>query len=138
MVFDEVDTERGRNLGKQSRKDIAVAFEQLVASGQIRDAYDKYVSADYRHHNPWFKGDRESLIVGMESNAGQFADKEYEVQRVLEDGDAVAIHSRIRPKAEMPDMAVVHIYRFEGDQIVEEWDLGQPLPANSPNENGLF
>src|SRR2546423_10159656 len=122
----------------QSHKEIAVIFEQLVVSGQIREAYEKYVSPDFRHHNPYFKGDRESLLLGMEKNAAQFADKAYEVKRVLEDGDLVATHSRLKPKPDMPEMAVVHIYRFEGDKIAEEWDLGQQIPDNSPNENGLF
>jgi predicted SnoaL-like aldol condensation-catalyzing enzyme len=122
----------------QTHKEIAVIFEQLVVSGQIREAYEKYVSPDFRHHNPYFKGDRESLLLGMEKNAAQFADKVYEVKRVLEDGDLVAIHSRLKPKPDMPEMAVVHIYRFEGDKIAEEWDLAQQIPDNSPNENGLF
>ncbi|HEX3840514.1 MAG TPA: nuclear transport factor 2 family protein [Acidimicrobiales bacterium] len=121
-----------------TRRDIATTFEQLVVSGQVRAAYDRYVSPDYIHHNPWFDGDRESLLVGLENSAAEFADKEYEVQRVLEDGDLVAIHSRLRPMAQMPEMAIVHIYRFEGEQIVEEWDLAQPLPDDSPNGHGLF
>lgn len=121
-----------------SLADIALAFEQLVVAGEVRTAYDRYVSSDYIHHNPWFEGDRESLILGLEGSAAEFADKEYAVQRVLEDGDLVAIHSRLRPMPQMPEMAIVHIYRFEGEKIVEEWDLGQPLPEDSPNEHGLF
>ena len=126
------------NISKGSHKEVAVTFEQLIVSGQIREAYEKYVSADFRHHNPYFKGDRESLLLGMEKNATQFADKVYEVKRVLEDGDLVAIHSRLKPKPDMPEIAVVHIYRFEDDKIAGEWDLGQQVPDNSPNENGLF
>ena len=34
--------------------------------------------------------------------------------------------------------AVVHIFRFEQDRVVELWDLGQPISKDSPNENGLF
>jgi predicted SnoaL-like aldol condensation-catalyzing enzyme len=121
-----------------SLTDIALTFEQLVVSGEVRTAYARYVSPDYIHHNPWFNGDRESLILGLESSAAEFADKEYAVQRVLEDGDLVAIHSRLRPMPQFPEMTVVHIYRFEGETIVEEWDLAQPLPDDSPNEHGIF
>jgi hypothetical protein len=32
----------------------------------------------------------------------------------------------------------VHIFRFAGDRVVELWDVAQPLPADSPNENGAF
>ena len=30
------------------------------------------------------------------------------------------------------------IVRFEGDRIVELWDIGQPVPAESVNANGMF
>jgi len=33
---------------------------------------------------------------------------------------------------------VVHILRFEGDRIVELWDIGQEIPQDSPNEHGMF
>ncbi len=122
----------------QSLKEIALSFERLVISGQIREAYDKHISPTFIHHNPWFKGDRASLLRGMEDNAARSPDKGYRVQRALEDGDLVVIHARIQPSPTMSEMSVVHIYRFAGDKIVEEWDLGQPLPDNSPNENGLF
>jgi len=123
---------------RSSRKEIALKFDSLIASGQIRDAFEKYVSPTFRHHNPYFKGDRESLLLGLEKNAGQFAHKIYEVQRVLEDGDLVAVHSRLKPKPDWPAMAIVHIFRFDDDKIVEEWDLSQQIPGDAPNENGLF
>ena len=34
--------------------------------------------------------------------------------------------------------AAVHIFRFQGDRVIELWDVGQPVPENSPNENGMF
>jgi len=34
--------------------------------------------------------------------------------------------------------AVVHIFRFEDDRIVELWDLGQAIPQDSPNRHGMF
>lgn len=36
------------------------------------------------------------------------------------------------------EVAVVHIYRFEGEKIAEMWDISQEIPENSPNENGMF
>jgi len=41
-------------------------------------------------------------------------------------------------KPDMPEIAAVHIVRFDGDRIVEMWDVGQQVPAESPNENGMF
>jgi len=50
----------------------------------------------------------------------------------------VAVHSRVRLKPDGPRVAVVHILRFEGDRIAELWDVGQPVPPESPNEHGMF
>lgn len=123
---------------KYSLKKIAIAFEQLLADGKIREAFDNYTSQDFRHHNPFYGSDRESLILGMQKNTPNFKNKTYEVQRVLEDEDLVAIHSRLKPKPDWSDMSVVRIYRFEDDKIVEQWDVAQQAPDDSPNKNGLF
>ena len=48
-------------------------------------------------------------------------------------------HSLVtRQDAKAPKIAVVHIFRFEQDRVAELWDLGQPIAADSPNENGMF
>ena len=54
---------------KMSHREIAVSFLKLAASGKVREAYSKYVSPNLQHHNPYFRGDRESLMIGMEENA---------------------------------------------------------------------
>ena len=118
-------------------KDVAVAFLRSVTSGQIRDAYKTYVSDDFRHHNSYFRGDAESLMRGMEENEAQFPGKELEVKHALEDGEFVAVHSRLQLEPGKV-VAVVHLMRFSDGLIVEMWDVGQPLPAESQNENGPF
>ncbi|XDD49268.1 hypothetical protein AB3N59_12705 [Leptospira sp. WS92.C1] len=44
----------------------------------------------------------------------------------------------MRENPEEPDIAVVHIFRFEEEKIVELWDLGQFIVKDSPNKNGSF
>src|SRR3989344_781990 len=121
-----------------NKKEIATSFLNLVVSGKIREAYNRYISSDFRHHNSYFRGDRESLLTGMEEAEKQFPNKVFEIQRALEDGDLVAVHSMLRLKPNMQEMATVHIVRFKGDRIVEMWDIGQEAPKESPNENGMF
>ena len=74
----------------------------------------------------------------MDENAAQNPDKELKVHRVIEDGDQVATFSEVHHKSGDPGAAVVHIFRFEGDRIAELWDVGQEVPADSPNKNGMF
>ena len=58
---------------------------------------------------------------------------------VYEDGNTVITHSLVtRQDPDAPGVAVVHIFRFANDRVVELWDLGQPVSRESPNENGMF
>jgi predicted SnoaL-like aldol condensation-catalyzing enzyme len=121
-----------------SLKEKAVSFLQLVASGEVREAYQRYTGPDFSHHNPFFRGDADSLMVAMEENAIMNPQKVLEVKRVIKDGDLVAVHSHIKQNPDDLGAAVVHIFRFQNDLIVELWDVGQQVPENSPNENGVF
>ena len=58
--------------------------------------------------------------------------------RALEDGDLVAVHGRVRLTPSSPWIALIHIFRFHGNQIIEEWEAGQEVPEDSPNTNGAF
>ncbi len=95
-----------------THKEIAKSFLKLAGTGQVRDAFYRYIAEDFIHHNQYFKGDRESLKT------------------------AIITHSRV--EKEDSEIAVVHIFRFEGDKVAELWDLGQVAIEDSPNENGLF
>lgn len=121
-----------------TRKKIAQDFLQLATKGKAREAFERYGSDRFKHHNAFFNGDGNSLMKAMEENARQNPDKVLEIQRALEDGDFVAIHSRVRQSPKDLGGAVMHIFRFEGDKVVELWDFGQAVPENIVNENGMF
>lgn len=123
---------------KPSLKEKAVSFLQMVAAGEVREAYRKHIGQDFRHHNPFYRGDAESLMLAMEENAALNPDKILTVQRVIGEGDLVAVHSHVKQKPEDLGGAVVHIFRFRNDLIVELWDVGQPITEDSPNEHGVF
>ncbi|MEH7345087.1 nuclear transport factor 2 family protein [Bacillus sp. JJ1532] len=121
-----------------SHKDQAVSFLQLVASGNVDEAYQKYIGPGFRHHNPYFRGDANSLMLAMKENADLNPNKTLEVKHAIEEGEMVTVHSHVRQNPEDLGGVVVHIFRFQNDQIVELWDVGQPIPEDSPNENGMF
>jgi predicted SnoaL-like aldol condensation-catalyzing enzyme len=123
---------------RQSRKELAISFLRLVTGGKIREAYKRHIAAGFKHHNHYFKGDANSLMAGMEENENQFPNKVFEIQRAVAEGDLVTVHSHVKLKPGEFEVAVVHIFRFDGDRIVEAWDIGQQVPAESPNENGMF
>jgi len=120
------------------RRESAKSFLRLAAAGKVDEAYQKYIAANFRHHNPYFAGDAESLKAGMAEAATKFANTTLEVQHTFAEGDLVAIHSRVLHAPDQPEISVVHIFRFEGDQIAELWDVGMEAPKDSPNKNGMF
>ena len=121
-----------------SHADIATSFLRMCARGEVREAYDRYVSQDFVHHNAWFAGDRESLLRAMEESAAKEPNKSFEVRQVIDGGDKVAVLSHLKRAEANLEYAVVHIARIVDGKIVELWDLGQEIPKDSPNELGMF
>ncbi len=121
-----------------TRKEAAVHFLRMASSGDVRAAYDQFIAPGFHHHNPFFKSDALSLLHGMEEAHARYPRTKMEVQRALEDGDLVAVHSRVRMDPDSPGVAVVHIFRFDGDRVVELWDVAQPVPETAQNEAGMF
>jgi predicted SnoaL-like aldol condensation-catalyzing enzyme len=121
----------------ENDKDMAISFLKKAASGKLDEAYS-LVGPNFHHHNPHFKGDADSLKAGMAGAHKQFPKTKLDVQRAIAEGDLVAVHSRVQHAPERPAIAVVHIFRFEGEKIAELWDVGMEVPRDSPNENGAF
>jgi predicted SnoaL-like aldol condensation-catalyzing enzyme len=121
-----------------SRRQAAVEFLQLVVAGKIEEAYRKYIVTNGKHHNPFFPAGFPALQKAMEENHAQFPNKKFTVKNLIGDGDLVAVHSHLVTNPGEDGMAVVHIFRFQDEKIVEMWDCGQPIPKNSPNKDGPF
>ena len=122
----------------QKNKEIAVKFLKLVVAGKIDDAYNEYVDLNGKHHNTYFPAGFSTLKEGMKENHDQFPDKKFNVKNILVDGDLVATHSHLFFKEGEPGMIVVHLFRIKNGKIVEMWDCGQPIQADSPNKDGAF
>jgi predicted SnoaL-like aldol condensation-catalyzing enzyme len=124
-------------MDSSDKKQTAISFLKLASTGRLDEAYSS-VSPSFRHHNPYFAGDAESLKAGMAEAAKKFPHTTLEVQHVFAERDLVAVHSRVLHASDQPEITVVHIFRFEGDQIAELWDIGMQAPPDSPNKNGMF
>ena len=119
-------------------KEIAIDFLTRVVAGDIRGAYERYVGDGFRHHNPYYAGDSASLMKGMEEDEARHPGKKLDVHVALQDGNYVAVHSRLRVAVGEPDIAVVHIFRFEEGRIAELWDVAHVAPKQIVNKNGMF
>jgi predicted SnoaL-like aldol condensation-catalyzing enzyme len=120
------------------QKDAALSFLRMAVAGAIREAYERYVAPEFTSHNPFFGASAAELMAAMEENHRTHPHKVLEVQRVVEEGDLVVVHSRIRAHPVGRSVAAVHIFRFAGGRIAELWDVCQVVPDTSVNRVGMF
>lgn len=121
-----------------TKKEIAKNFLDLAAKGHSHEGFRLHIAKNFKHHNAYFKGDAETLMLAMEESARTNPNKTFKIHHILEDGNLVAVHSHLKQTPTDIGFAVVHILKFEGDKIIELWDLGQPIPKDRINENGMF
>ncbi|MDX9696852.1 MAG: ester cyclase [Bacteroidales bacterium] len=121
-----------------NKKQIATHFLELAVKGKSCEAFDLYMGKNFIHHNAYFKSDPETLMKAMEQSYREEPNKIFLIQHIVEEGDIVAVHSWLRQNPNELGYAVMHIFRFENNKIVEMWDFAQAVPENMPNENGMF
>ncbi len=105
-----------------------------VFNGGKADLLDDLVSGPYTQHNPLFPDGIAPLVGFLQ----QFGSLPNEVKHVAIDGDLAFVHVRY-PHWMGKDHAAVDIFRFDDDgKIVEHWDVLQPVPETSANDNTMF
>lgn len=119
------------------RREAAQGFLALASAGKVDEAR-RFLAPSGRHHNAYFPAGWDAILAGMADNHRQFPAKSYTPHRTLLDGDLVAVHGHVVLRPGDPGIAVVHLFRFEGDLIAEMWDVGHPLPDASRNQDGVF
>jgi predicted SnoaL-like aldol condensation-catalyzing enzyme len=124
-------------MNSEDRKHAAIAFLQFAREGN-RAGAERLVAPNARHHNPYFSAGMPALLDAMVAAAADVPTRSFDMKRVLCDGDYVVIHSHVRHQAGEPGVAVVHLFRFDGDRIAELWDVGQAIPPDNPNTDGMF
>lgn len=119
-------------------KEAAVEFLKMVIAGDIDQAFAKHVDMKGKHHNIFTPAGFAALKKGMMDNETQFPHKKFDIKHVVEESDMVAVHSHLALKTGELELGVVHWFRFEGNKIVEFWDLAQQAPKEVVNKDGMF
>ena len=93
----------------------------------------------YRQHNPLIGDGMEGLHTFVARLMASHPDAHGEIKRVFRDGDYVILHSQWHGLSDNPrGGAVVDIYRSENGEVVEHWDVIQPIPETAANNNTMF
>jgi len=123
---------------EEKRSNVVAFYDLMFNQCRPREAVRLYVGADYVQHNPHVATGVEGFVSYFESMADQYPGKRVEFKRALVDGQFVVLHChQVWPGR--TDYAGIDIFRLDDDdKIVEHWDVLQPLPTESANDNGMF
>ncbi|WP_321396892.1 nuclear transport factor 2 family protein [Emcibacter sp.] len=123
----------------KSPRQVVEAFGELFYSQlKVKEAFEAWVREDYIQHNPVAPDGRQAAIDALGGWLETQPGFTYDVKRIIADGDLVAVHMHARPTPEDRGFAVVDIFRVEGCKIAEHWDVLQPVPETSANDNTMF
>lgn len=111
-------------------RDVLIPFD----SSQV----DRYISPDYVQHSSLAPPGRDALKQFLDFIRGQSPDAETHIKRSFVDGNHVICHTHVIRHKGDPGLAVVDIFRVEGELIVEHWDVLMEVPAQPVNPLPMF
>ena len=104
----------------------------------VRQAFESWVHPDYIQHKPTLPDGRAAVINFLEKLLERYPERIFTIHRVIASDDLVAVHYHSQATPEDLGFAVVDIFRVEDCRMVEHWDVVQPVPEQSANDNTMF
>lgn len=128
----------------QDRKNIIMEYFKLISELKFKEGL-RFFASDCKTHNPFVAGNMnnifDAMIAANKDYAPKYPKAQFAVKQVLADGDYVAAYTQLMANPDNPaegGLRQMHLFRFEGDKIVEYWDITQQIMPNTPNVAGAF
>lgn len=124
----------------QRNKATAVAYYTTAFNDKKPElAVAKYGGPEYIQHNPLAADGFAAFIAFVKGYTQQFPQLHVDIKRVIGECNLVVTHSHITTSPDDRGNAVADIFRLNRQgKIVEHWDVIQPVPATSQNDNTMF
>ena len=113
-------------------------YELSFNESKPEEAVERYVGPRYTQHNPQAADGAEAFIGFVNWYRGEYPELSVDIRRIIAEGDLVVTHGVIRTSPEDRGTAAVDIFGVEDGKIVEHWDVLQPVPETSANDNTMF
>lgn len=122
----------------ETNKKIVVEFYEKALNQKNFEAAAQYFGPHYIQHNPNVPNGPEGLKGLVTLLKEKFPNSRSEIKRVIAEGDLVMLHVHAVREPGQRGTAIVDIFRVENGKIVEHWDVVQPVPEKSANDNTMF
>ncbi len=130
--------------GKQqleANKKLVLEFYDLAFNKKDLSSVDKYLDENYIQHNPQFLTGRAGFVKGVTDLLKQYPNWKTSFKRVIAEGDLVVVHCWAQPDSTNPKdrgLAIIDIFRIDNGKVMEHWDVIEPVPEKSANDNTMF
>jgi predicted SnoaL-like aldol condensation-catalyzing enzyme len=124
---------------EQNKRNVIAYYERAFNDQEPEDAVERYVGSEYIQHNPMAPDGTDAFIAFVRGYVEQFPQLRIEIKRAIAEGDLVMTHGLLKTSPDDRGTAAADIFRLdENGKIVEHWDVLQPVPETSANDNTMF
>jgi len=125
---------------RKTSRDVIDAYLKDVRSRDVAAAIRRWFSADYRQHSPTIPDGAEGAITYLEHEYGKAVQviPTLGPARVIADGDYVLFHRLVTYPGKTRPSSNIDVFRVTRGKVSEHWDLKQPVPETSANQNGMW
>lgn len=118
--------------------DILENRPDLEPSDRIEILRDECFAETYIQHSPHVADGRDAVLSLFANRYANHPETSISIKRTASEGDLVWIHQHVRQTPEDRGSAVVNIFRMEDGKFAEHWNVIQPVPETSRNDNTMF
>ena len=125
----------------EANEKLVVDFYDKSFNKKDLSAADTYIDENYIQHNPAVRTGRKGFVEGVGAMLKKSPNMKMNLKHVFADGDFVITHVWMQINSADPKdrgLAIVDLFRVNNGKIAEHWDVIQPIPVKSANDNGMF
>lgn len=117
---------------------VVQTYAAMLGRGEAAEAVRRFIAPNYIQHSPHIENDLAKLTAFLSAELSGSDQKKSVVDHVLAQGNLVLIHRHVIRPTEPRGTVGLDIFRVEQGQIVEHWDVKQPVPETSVNGNTMW
>jgi predicted SnoaL-like aldol condensation-catalyzing enzyme len=121
-------------MSAEHNRQLALHAFQEFANGNL-EPLKPLLHEDFVEHSPGNPSGRDAFLDFIAQSPVAGAD--LELRRIIADDTHVVMHYLMTTPDSPRGEAVVDIWRFEDGQIVEHWDVVQPVPGQPEIPHGM-
>lgn len=123
----------------ENNKRVVREFLELVFNQHaVDEGIARCMGSHYRQHNPQVGDGVQAFARFFQDFFDTYPRSSLQIKRMIAEGDVVAVHLHWKSDTDVAGDAVMDFFRLEDGRIVEHWDVIQPVPVVSVNNNSMF